>query len=133
MRWIRPFVLLALLSGTWCFGESVDPDLNRLLREAQKPKVHYGPARVGWNGPETPSAQRTLNATYESLRWDSPAAIRRELRGIVVPQWQIVLALLTMILGLRLARNNRPTLASDAPGGEVLSFPSPSLPRQEAA
>ncbi len=105
----------------------MDPDLNRLIREAQRPKVNYGPARVGWNGPEIPVTP-PVNATYESLRLDSPAALRQELKQVLVPQWQVLLAFAILIAGLRLLAASRP--AEQLPANVV---PFPVTPRQEAA
>lgn len=109
-------------------AESVDPDLPRLIREAQKPRVHYGPARVGWYDPVKPTVG-AANATFESLRWDSPQAIRTELKSTLLPPWQILVAFAVLILGLRRLR----AIREDArPVAEVVPFPLPR-PRQEAA
>ena len=123
----RSLPLFFLLLGcTALRADSFDPDLKRLMREAQRPKVDYGPARVGWNGPEVP-ATPPVNATYESLRMDSPAAIRQELKTVLLPQWHILAALGVMIVGLRLLRNPRD--GEEMPGN-VIAFPA--APRNEA-
>lgn len=111
-------------------ADSIDPDLKRLIREAEKPRVHYGPARVGWNGPEK-SLAAAANPAYESLRIDSPAAVRRELKAVLIPDWQIVLAVITLIFGLRLLRSQQTALQGVSP--RVVPFPARALPREEAA
>jgi hypothetical protein len=126
---LRALLLMAglLLSCVTARADSVDPDLKRLIREAQKPKVDLGPSRVGWNGPEIPVAP-PVNPTYESLRLDSPAALRQELKQVLVPQWQVLLAFVILIAGLRLLLASRP--AEQLPANVV---PFPVAPRQEAA
>lgn len=129
MRWkltILPILLLTL--GVPAGAESIDPDLPRLIREAQRPAVHYGPARAGWNDPVAPAAANA-NATFESLRWDTPQAIRAELKSVVVPPWQALAACAALIFGLRRFRAVREDVR---PAVEVLPFPLPR-PRQEAA
>lgn len=133
MRALRILLLLGLaLPWVAATAESVDPDLSRLLRETQQPKVHYGPARVGWNGPEVPMAHERVNPVYESLRLDSPAAIRQELKQILLPDWQILLALTALVLGLRMLRASQLTARAEATPS-VVPFPAPRVPRQEAA
>lgn len=126
---LRALMLAAglLLSCVPAGADSVDPDLRRLIREAQRPKVNYGPSRVGWNGPEVPKTP-PVNATYESLRPDSPAALRQELKQVLLPQWQVLLALAILIAGLRLLGSARPE--EQLPSNVV---PFPAAPRQEAA
>lgn len=133
MRRLKTFVLLAfLLACAAAHAESVDPDLHRLLREAQQPKIQYGPARVGWNGAELPQAGKVWNPVYESLRVDSPAAIRREIKAVLLPPWQLLVAFVGLILGLRLIRSSQQTAVAEA-APNVVPFPSRPLPREEAA
>ena len=131
-RWKTFPLLLVLTACMPAAAESVDPDLRKLIREAEKPKVQYGPARVGWNEPEKPVAGLVANPVYESLRMDSPAAIRRELRSVLVPDWQILLALGALIIGLRTFRSSQPTARAEAVSN-VVPFPPRALPREEAA
>lgn len=123
-------ILPILLVLTWApaFAESVDPDLPRLIREAQKPRVQYGPARVGWDEPARQAAT-SANATFESLRWDSPQAIRTELKSVLLPPWQVVVTFAALIFALR---RLRPVREDMRPASEVLPFPLPR-PHQEAA
>ena len=136
MRLLRTLSLAALVvSGILAIpaaAESIDPDLQRLLREAQKPKVHYGPSRVGWNGPEIPMAGAPVNPVYESLRLDSPSAIRQELKQVLLPDWQVLLALVGLIFGLRMLRTTQES-AQGEPAPNVVPFPARPIPRQEAA
>lgn len=130
-RFVGSMLFLVLLGGaTSLRAESFDPDMKRLIREAHKPKVNYGPARVGWNGPEVP-ATPVVNATYESLRVDSPAALRQELRSVLVPQWQVLLAFLVMIAGLRMLRDSRSDVDEEIVPTNVVPFPT-ALPQNEA-
>lgn len=134
MRLLKTLSLLAcLLTGGIASAGSVDPDLSRLIREAEKPKVHYGPARVGWNGPETLADARLKNPVYESLRVDSPAAIRTELKAVLIPDWQIFLAFAALIFGLRLFRSSPADVPRRSMPANVLPFPSRALPEQQEA
>ncbi|HUS18491.1 MAG TPA: hypothetical protein VMZ25_02475 [Terriglobales bacterium] len=128
----KTLALLAfLLLGIGVRADSVEPDLRRAIREAQRPRIHYGPARVGWNGQEKIVAP-AVNPVYESLRVDSPAAIRRQLKAVVLPHWQVAMAFLALILGLRMMRSLRQAAHSE-PASNVVPFPARSIPREEAA
>ena len=130
MRVLKTLLLLAgLLPGGIASAGSIDPDLSKLVREAEKPKVLYGPARVGWNETRTLTDARVANPVYESLRLDSPAAIRAELKSLLIPDWQVLLAFAALIFGLRMLR---------APAGEkepanIIPFPTRPLPEQQEA
>src|ERR1041384_328126 len=130
VRWTI-LALVVALNGVAAAG-SIDPDLNRIVREARKPRMHYGPARVGWNGPEISSVQHTVNPVYESLRMDSPEAVRRELKAAVVPDWPALLVFATLIIVLRMLRSSRDA-SSNEESPTVVPFPAPPVPRQEAA
>lgn len=126
-------LLTGLLAGASAQADSVEPDLKRLIREAEKPRVHYGPARVGWNGPDATELARLNNPVYESLRLDSPAAVRRELKAVLAPDWQIVLAFTALIFGLRLLRSSRMASPTESAPAEVIPFPTRAVSGQEAA
>jgi hypothetical protein len=113
---------------------SIDPDLKRLIREAEKPKVHYGPARVGWNAPATTVADaRVANPVYESLRRDSPAAIRAELKAVLIPDWQVWLAMAALIFGIRRLRSSVGVIPAERVPATVIAFPPPRTSQHEAA
>jgi hypothetical protein len=131
-HWKLLSLVLFLLPWVPAAGDSVEPDLRRLIREAEKPKVHYGPARVGWNGPEKPLAAQATNPVYESLRLDSPAAIRRELKAVLIPDWQMLLAFTALILGLRMLRSSQSAARTES-APNVVPFPAQPLPREKAA
>ena len=131
-HWKLLSLLLFLLPCIPAGADSVEPDLRRLIREAEKPKVYYGPARVGWNGPEKPLAGAASNPVYESLRLDSPAAIRRELKAVLIPDWQMLLAFTALILGLRMLRSSQSAASREA-APNVVPFPAQALPREKAA
>lgn len=133
MRLVKSFSLLVcLLMGSAAYAGPVEPDLHRLMRDAEKPQVHYGPARVGWNHAAKAGPAQVSNPFYESLRVDSPAAIRAELKALLKPDWQIWVAFAIMILGLRRMRAATDSVGERTPA-TVISFPSPSLPRQQEA
>jgi hypothetical protein len=131
-HWKLLTLLVFLLPCVPAGADSVEPDLRRLIREAEKPKVHYGPARVGWNGPEKPLPGQATNPVFESLRLDSPAAIRRELKAVLIPDWQMLLAFTALILGLRMLRSSQSAAKTEATPN-VVPFPAPALPHEKAA
>lgn len=127
-------LLVCLLTCLAASADSIDPDLKRLIREAEKPKVHYGPARVGWNAPATSLADaRAANPVYESLRLDSPAAIRAELKAALIPDWQVWLAVAALIFGIRLLRSSPGAAPAKPAPATVIAFPPPALPSQQEA
>jgi hypothetical protein len=133
---ILPLVACFLLVlGIGARAESIEPDLRRAIRDAQKPKVYYGPARVGWNASEKATAGPAANPIYESLRLDSPTAVRKQLKSILLPDWQVILAFMALIFGIRMLRNIQRPAGSSAPEApaNVIPFPSHPLPREEAA
>lgn len=129
-------LLSPLTQSGW--ADPVEPNLQKLIREAEKPRMQYPPARAGWNGPESTVAQRVPNPVYESLRGSSPADLRTELVAALKPDWSIVLAFVTLIFGLRMLRSN---LEHSAEGevilpGKIHTMPAPvlpAIPNEEAA
>jgi hypothetical protein len=134
VRLLKAISFLLLLLPMLGRAESVDPDLKKLIRQAEQPKMQYGPARVGWNGPDKLEASAAANPVYESLRADSPAAIRAELKSILIPDWHVLLALLALIFGIRMMRSSlSPAETETEKVSNVVPFPRPSLPHEEAA
>lgn len=141
---ILGLVVSPLLQSGW--ADPVEPNLEKLVREAEKPRMQYPPARAGWNGPESTAAQRMPNPIYDSLRGSSAAALRTELLAALKPDWNIVLAFVVLIVGLRMLRNHaefpqQPVVAvagntHPRTHAKILTMPSPGLPampNEEAA
>src|SRR5438309_11802832 len=102
---------MMLAAQAWAFP--MKPDVKLLLEQAQRPRPHYVPARAGWNGPEEKSAASTPNPIYEELRREpTPAEMRQELLASAIPDWRVLLAILSCIVVMRLTlRERKPSTA----------------------
>jgi hypothetical protein len=126
-------VFLTLIFSSAAFGTPIHPDLKELLREAQRPRFQYMPARAGWNGPEAKTRAAALNPTYEKLRYaDSKQAIRQQLRSLVLPDGRALAALFFLILALRFVVMRDQKRISARTRGELLTLP-PREPAEQAA
>ena len=80
----------------------IKPKLSDIIKEAQKPQVHYPPARAGWNGPEEKPAALQPNAAYDQLRYAMSAeAARSQFMQAATPDWRALMALATIIFAWR--------------------------------
>jgi hypothetical protein len=120
------FVLLFCGSA---FALPMKPDIEKLLKEAQRPQERFVPARAGWNGPEEKSSAAEPNLTYEALRAErTPAEMRQQFFAVAMPDWRILVAICGLIIALRMFKpSKRRTLAP------VLSFPATTPALEEAA
>ena len=100
-------------------------DLKKLLAQPQPKRQQFVPARAGWDGPE----QNPRAAVYfqQLSTPNSPQAMKATLLKVLVPDWRVVLALLSVILLLRYLR----TMAT--PKESPASHPKPSTDVPRAA
>lgn len=105
--------LLALALGTLCFmliaasdaeATPMKVDLQKIVRQAQKPPIPYAPARAGWDGPKAkkdPSAG--IIADFNQLMDQATLArrMREELTAIAIPDPRVLIGLAAVILLLR--------------------------------
>jgi hypothetical protein len=101
---VKSVALALLLLVGQASAFPMKPDIKLLLKQAQRPRTQYVPARAGWNGPEDKSALASPNPTYEELRREpTPAEMRAELLAAAIPDWRILLAIAGLILVLRVS------------------------------
>src|SRR5437660_1040594 len=107
-------VIAVMIGVGQAWGFPMQPDIKVLLDQAKQPRPHYVPARAGWNGPEEKQADAVPNPTYdELLRQPSAAEVRQQLIASAVPDWRVLLLILSMIVILRVGKRVRP--ARNAP------------------
>jgi hypothetical protein len=100
-------------------------DLKKLLAEPQPKRQQFVPARAGWDGPE----QNAKAAVYfqQLSTPNSPQAMKATLLNVLVPDWRVVLALLSVIFLLRHLRTRA------TPKERLASPPEPSTDVPRAA
>lgn len=89
-----------------CAATPKRPDLKKLLSQPQAKPEPYMPARAGWDGPE----QNPKSVAYfqQLTALDAAQANRITLFNILIPDWRIILALLSTILVLRSMKRATP-------------------------
>ncbi|MCU1283758.1 MAG: hypothetical protein JWO13_108 [Acidobacteriales bacterium] len=136
VRTIRKFLALtSLMVFVSVAGVAlpIKPKLSDIIKEAQKPQVHYPPARAGWNGPEEKSAVGHPNAVYDQMRYAMSAeAARAHLVQAATPDWRVLVLLATVVLFWRykLERGLRSGVRHK---NNVITMPSPSVTAERAA
>jgi hypothetical protein len=130
---IRRFILLlscGVLLGTPAISLPVEPDVKKILEEADKPPIHYPIARVGW----APSVSSAIpkNLTYERMRYPwTPEGLRAQLISYSIPDWKVWALFGLLIFTLRYYRYTKPL---EEQRKKVLRFPAKSpVPTKEAA
>jgi hypothetical protein len=133
---VRKLIYQAVVAGVFLgamalqsYADSIEPDLKKILREAEKPKQPFVPARVGWNGPEVSNSQHSPNPIYERLRPATPDAVRAELLAVLIPDWRIFAAFAVSILGIRLLKSSIESQrkAAVSPAAAISEFPVQAL------
>jgi hypothetical protein len=89
----------------------IEPDVKKLLDEAQQPPPAFIPSRVGWNGPETAvkgsERERWEAAVGPVVVAEQQRRFRNTLREVFVPEPQAVVAIIAVIFLLRRLRSLR--------------------------
>jgi len=102
-------VCLLALSAPWSPATPIQPNLEKLLQESEKPPLDFPAARAGWNGPEMMRNSNALfNPELEALRsGPSPRTVLAALAAAATPDPRAVAGLVALIFLLRRARRNR--------------------------
>jgi len=89
----------------------VEPDVKKLVEEAQRPAPAFIPSRVGWNGPEM-TAKGSERDRWEAaigpvLVAEQQRRFRNTLREVFFPEPQAIGAIVAIIFLLRRLRSLR--------------------------
>jgi hypothetical protein len=104
MRFLITLLTLAailLLGSVPGNATPIKPDLKKLVDQAENARPYqYMPARVGWNGPESPAAapRVTRIQDIEARQW---------LLRLAIPDPRMLFAFGVAIFGLRIIRRGR--------------------------
>ena len=89
----------------------IEPDVKKLVEEAQQPPPLFIPSRVGWNGPEK-AANASARERWEAaigpvLAAEQERRLRNTLRDIFIPEPRAIAAIVAIIFLLRRLRSLR--------------------------
>jgi hypothetical protein len=117
-------MLAALLLPGTLAAAPIQPDVEKLVQEAQQPSPQFAPARAGWYGPEIGAGavlapSLALDAAYQAR------LARAALLQAALPDPRIAAALLVLIVLLR-RLHHRPR-----PGPKLLQQPASPPPGEE--
>jgi hypothetical protein len=122
-------LLFAFVFCGQAFALPMKPDIQVLLKEAQRPQEHFVPARAGWNGPEEKSAGAVPNLTYDALRAEpTPAEMQQRFFALALPDWRILTVICGLIFAMRMLKTSQ-----RRPLAPVISFPAAAPALEEAA
>ena len=89
----------------------IEPDVKKLVDEAQQPPPAFIPSRVGWNGPEkaanVSARERWEAAIGPVLAAEQERRFRNTLRDVFIPEPRAVAAIVAIIFLLRRLRSLR--------------------------
>jgi hypothetical protein len=111
-------VLLTFVAAAPLNASPIKPDIRKLLQQQHGDAVTVGPARAGWDGPESARAAHAPSLELEMLGPEATQrAVRASLSAVAVPDWRVAVLVLAVILVLRnLHHRNTPAeVAAEAP------------------
>jgi len=126
-RGLSLLVLVAVSCAPLAFTLPIKPNPAELLEKELYNKKVYPPARVAWNGPETP--RKPFNPVYEAMLYPrSGEAMRQAITSVAVNP-TMLLSVGAVIVLLRIMRRERERVErARAPG----TAPMPATPAKAA-
>jgi hypothetical protein len=91
------------------FTLPIKPNPTELLEKELYNKKVYPPARVAWNGPETP--RKPFNPVYEAMLYPRSGEAMRQAMADIAINPIVLLAIVTIIVLLRMMRKERAATA----------------------
>jgi hypothetical protein len=87
----------------------VQPDIRKLLLESPPPPAQYAPARAGWQGPEAPTTQASLDPVLASVSGPARAQEAKDsLKRAAIPDPR-ALAAIVLVCRLQQSTTGRPS------------------------
>jgi len=116
MRWAG-LLTVVLTSSFVAPALPIKPNATQLLEKELYNKKVYPPARVAWNGPETP--RKPFNPVYEAMLYPRSGEAMRQAMADIAVNPIVLLSIATVIVLLRMMRRERGARAR----AEVVAMP----------
>lgn len=116
-RWVLA-ILTVFAVCLPAFTLPIKPNPTELLEKELYNKKVYPPARVAWNGPETP--RKPFNPVYEAMLYPRSGEAMRQSMADVAINPIVLLSIATIIVLLRTMRRKRHATRTKA---EVVAMP----------
>src|SRR5438874_4928491 len=98
-------VLTGLLVGT-ASATPIQPKLEDVIKQIERPRIVFPAARAGWNGPEQSQQRHSLNMLLEQYGPEGSArAVKASLIEVARPDVRAFIAIGMIILLLRILRS----------------------------
>jgi hypothetical protein len=108
-RWPLVILIVFLAFCLPAFTLPIKPNPTELLEKELYNKKVYPPARVAWNGPETP--RKPFNPVYEAMLYPRSGEAMRQAMADIAINPIVLLSIGTIIVLLRMRRKERAATA----------------------